>query len=50
MENGSAGKKPSLDLIAKMAGCSKGTVDRAINDRGGINKETKKESWKSWLN
>ena len=28
--------------IAKLCGVSEGTVDRAINDRAGINPETKK--------
>ena len=34
---------PTMQEIAKLAGVSRGTVDRVLNNRGGVSEETKKK-------
>ncbi|NLC45362.1 MAG: LacI family DNA-binding transcriptional regulator, partial [Clostridiales bacterium] len=42
MENGST-LKVTVQMIADRVGVSKGTVDRALHNREGINEETKEK-------
>ena len=34
---------PTMQEIATLAGVSRGTVDRVLNNRGGVSEETKKK-------
>ena len=38
----------TIKEIAALAGVSRGTVDRVLNDRGAVNPETAEKLQKSW--
>ena len=38
----------TMQQIADLAGVSRGTVDRALNNRGRIRPEVQRERWNRW--